>query len=126
MKLSYFRNQNVPIVRTIGVDKEVPLSVVRWLMVLAFGRAEELKEKGMEASYFQVFNVKSERTSNENIKYSVEMTQEQPDYTSNYDIELNENKEFNGTVWIIESWNGETENVTINDHYITVLLPCEY
>ena len=59
-------------------------------------------------------------------KCDIIMEQEQPDYVTEHHKIVLGNFMYDGRIYLIESWNGKTENVTPEDHYITLLLPEEY
>lgn len=122
-ELEYFVDRTVPCFITNGVKEVLSTETVLCILNLAFERGEELKSvPDKKASYFQVFNI--EITKDKMI--TVEMVQEQPDIITKHIGYISDAKQFNGRVYIIEDWNGQKENVTVNDHYITILLPSEY
>lgn len=123
--MGYFEKANVPMLITSGVKHKVPMNVCSWLFDLAFKRQKELAKKGIETSYFQVFNVTSKCDGSKTC-YKVSMEQEQPDYTTVHRKIFHGVSKFNNKLWLIEAWNGKKEKLTPDDRYITLLLPDEY
>lgn len=120
--LKYFKDVTVPCVMTHGVHERLTDEMVKVLFTLGFMRGKEETNNFNATAYFQVFDIKTKK----NTMY-VKMSQEQPDIITEYKVELKTAaKKFNGRIYLIETWNGKTENVTIDDHYITLLLPSEY
>lgn len=126
MKLEYFNNIDVPMYITRGVNESIPKELCQELIALAFQRKVELDKKGMETSYFQFITIKTSEYEGIFTKCNIIMEQEQPDYTSEHCRIILGNFKFNERLYLVESWNGKTENVTPEDHYITLLLPEEY
>lgn len=124
--LKYYNDLTVPIFMTHGVKDSLPCELTMWMLTLAFERSVILHKKEMNTSYMQVYKIKSEKMPDGYVRYIIEMEQEQPDYTSAHKAVFPTSQEFNGTVWLMESWNGKTENIKLDDHYITMLLPEEY
>lgn len=117
-KLKYFKDGDVPCFITQGIKNVLSKEVVFRLIELAYERSE----KHEETAYFQVYDIEGR---NNTVK--VKLSQEQPDIITEHEVKLKFSKcKFKGRVYLIESWNGATENVTVNDHYITMLLPSEY
>lgn len=117
-KLKYFKDGDVPCLVTQGIKDVLPAEMAFRLLELAYKRSAQYEE----TSYFQVFDIEG---NNHTVK--VKMSQEQPDIVTEHEISLRISKcNFKGKVYLIESWNGKTENVTMEDHYITILLTTEY
>ena len=126
-KLEYFANENVPMVVTRGIQTKLSQRLIGGLFGLVFERKKELNELGLDMDYFQVFNIESENVFNDSATaYKITMEQEQPKYKSVCYVMESGGYTFSGNVWVIENWNGKTENVTPDDHYITMLFPSEY
>lgn len=126
MRLEYFSNVDIPMLITRGVKERISKELCQNLFALAFQRKVELDKKGMVTAYFQLFTVKTSKYNNMFTKCDITMEQEQPDYETKHTKIVLGNFRFNGSLYLIESWNGKTENLTLDDHYITLLLPEEY
>ncbi|MFG6344652.1 MAG: DUF960 domain-containing protein [Lachnospiraceae bacterium] len=126
MKLEYFNNIDVPMYMTRGVKENIPNELCQDLIALAFQRKAKLDKKGIETAYFQLFTIKTKKYNDMFTKCDIIMEQEQPDYVTEHHKIVLGNFMYDGRIYLIESWNGKTENVTPEDHYITLLLPEEY
>ncbi|MBO5386871.1 MAG: hypothetical protein J6A59_01830 [Lachnospiraceae bacterium] len=126
-KLDYFANENVPMVVTQGVQTKLSQRLIAGLFGIVFQQKEKLNKLGIEMDSLQVFTVEAEHAFDDNVTvYKITLEQEEPKYKSvTYAMEEG-GYTFSGKVWVIESWNGKTENVTLDDHYITMLFPSEY
>ena len=125
-ELKYFRDETVSMFITPGVKESIPAELCMKLFSLAFQRAVELERKDMETSYFQLFTIKASPYKGMFTRCDVTMEQEQPDYETQHKVMIMGNFIINERLYLIESWNGKTKNVTPEDHYITLLLPEEY
>lgn len=125
-ELRYFENVDVPMMMTSGVNEELHQELVQCLVACAFKQSKELKSQGKVMDYFQLVEIESEQFMDEEwTRYKWTMRQDDGSEVTGRKV-LQSDKRFIGKVYIIESWNGKTENVTPDDHYITVLLPEEY
>ena len=126
--LKYFVDQTVQTFITSGVHRSLSVGLIQELFSLCFQRGISLQNQGLAASYFQVFRITSETSKESTMtQYKITMEQEQPDYESKHMKEITFGKSFNGSIWVIENWNGvPKDKATVDDHYITMLLPEEY
>ncbi|MBR4981932.1 MAG: hypothetical protein IKY94_05180 [Lachnospiraceae bacterium] len=123
--LKYFCTTNIPITITAGVKERVPINVISLIFNVAFQNAAVIRSVKQNVDYFQVINVEYVDEP-DNKGYSIKIMQENPFFEMEYFFEDEEGIEFNGKLYLIESWNGKTENFTPDDHYITLLFPEEY
>ena len=124
--IKYFKDVEVPMLMTAGVNEKLPKQLVQSIVHSVFLGSRELEAEGKEADYIQVCNITCESPNGAFYQYKWTLRQDDEVTSKEYRKKLLFGQVFNGTVWIIESWNGKTENVTLDDHYITVLLPEEY
>lgn len=126
MKLEYFNSVDVPIFITRGVNESISKELCQQLFALAFQRKAELDKKGMETDYFQLFTIKTSKYNEMFTRCDIIMEQEEPNYQTEHIKIVLGSFQFDGRIYLMENWNGKTENVTVDDHYITMLLPSEY
>lgn len=113
----WFSDKEVPIFMTCGVNEKIPKEIVQCILDMSFERG-----KTGEADYFQFFDIESISEG-----FIIKMQQENPEMITECILTTKTDKEFTGRVYCIETWNGvEKHKATIDDHYITVLLPEEY
>lgn len=120
-KLKYFKDSTVPTFMTIGIQRELPEKLIPWLLSLPFSISLR-NEFDMDS--FLILDIEAEETEAGTL-FGIKLTQEEPEKTLIFRIELN-CKPWSGRVYIIETWNGEKVSKTLDDHYITILLPSEY
>lgn len=120
-ELNYFQTFDVPLIVTNSVYSEVPKELIQYLFSMAFYRG---KVFGNDTAYMQVFNVRCEENDGRTL-FIVSMEQENPDMTTVGFMSAGCEK-WSGTIWLIESWNGNKENPEPDEHYITMLFPEEY
>lgn len=124
-RLNYFSSTNIPICMTAGVKERVPINVIGLIFEVAFQNAAVIRSVKQYVDYFQVFNV--EYVDKPDKKgHNIKIMQEDPFFEMEYFFEDDEYIGFNGKLYLIESWNGKTENLIPDDHYITLLFPEEY
>ena len=123
--LKYFSTINIPITITAGVKERVPINVIGLIFNIAFQNAAVIRSVNQYVDYFQVINVKYVDEPDKK-GYNIKIMQENPFFEMEYFVETDEDIVFNGKLFLIESWNGKTENLTPDDHYITLLFPEEY
>jgi hypothetical protein len=125
--LHYFEDITVPMVQTIGISNVLPVDLACELLTVCFVRAKLLRATGLEADYFQFFDIEGSAVNDKLCKFEIKMTQEQPEVKTKFTRIYKTDKVFSGRVYVIESWNGTPrEKATDDDHYITILLPEEY
>jgi len=125
-KFEYFANENVPITVTNGVQEKLSRKLIGCLLELVFERKKELDRLGVKMNELQVFTIETEQAFNDTVTvYKITIKQEKPECKSvNYAMEGG-GYTFSGKVYVIENWNGKKENVTLDDHYISMCLPSE-
>lgn len=120
-KIEYFRNTDIPMFMTCGIKEKLPVELSCWLFSLPFSISNN---SSLMMDYLQVLEVETEETDKGTL-FRVTMTQENPEMKLVFSKEL-QCKPWSGKVYIIETWNGSKVSKTIDDHYITILLPSEY
>ena len=120
-KLRYFKDNAVPTFMTIGIQRELPEELIPWLLSLPFSISSRNE---FDIDSFLILDIEAEETEAGTL-FGIKLTQEEPEKTLIFRIELN-CKPWSGRVYIIETRNGEKVSKTLDDHYITILLPSEY
>lgn len=101
-----FNKNNRYVTRGINEEVDIRLQLIMWSVI------DNLKDEGnIELDYLQVFKLRKNGD-----KVIVEQSQEVPEYSSTYEIEL-EDVEFDGEVKVYIIDSGE---------YSTMLYPSEY
>lgn len=120
-KIEYFKDTDIPMLMSIGIKEQLPVELSCWLLALPFSVSTS---SSLKMDYFQVLDVEAEMT-NSGTLFNVTMTQEDPEMKLVFSNEL-QCMPWSGRVYIIETWNGKEVSETIDDHYISVMLPHEY
>ena len=119
--LRYFDDNTIPMFMTSGVQNELPEMLPQLLLSLPFSVS---LRSFLDINCFLVLDIEAEATEN-GAFFRIKMTQEEPEMTLRFSVEL-PCEVWSGRVYIIETWNGEKDSKTLDDHYITILLPSEY
>lgn len=120
-EIQYFRNTDIPMLMTCGIKEKMPAELSCWLLTLPFSVSTY---SSLKMDCFQRLEVEAKIT-NSGTLFNVTMTQENPDMKLVFSKKL-QCTPWNGNVYIIETWNGKKVSETMDDHYITILLPSEY
>ncbi|MCM1221667.1 MAG: hypothetical protein NC548_45030 [Lachnospiraceae bacterium] len=125
-RLKYFRDASVKMFTTRGVKNELPAELCQHIFTIAFQRAKELEAKGIETDCYLFITVKTEKYNGMFTRCNITIEQEQPEYETKHKVLILGDFKINTRLYLIESWNGKTVDVTPEDHYITLLFPREY
>lgn len=119
--LRYFDNVEVPIFATHGINSKLPKELITFMLDIVFHKANVLRMLGEDVDYFQCLEIESKSNG-----FNVTVPENGFYGRHSYFLEYTGDKKYTGKVYIIESWNGKTVDVELDDHYITILLPEEY
>ena len=119
--LRYFDNPEVPIFATHGINDKLPKELMDFMLDIVFHQANVLRMLGEEVDYFQCLEI--ERKTD---VFKVVLPENGIYERHCFFLPYTGDKTYSGKVYIIESWNGKTVDVELDDHYITILLPDEY
>ena len=139
-RLTYYEDSEVPVFITNALSEELSPDLQELLyravmevseqygesfpkMISAeFGQKKVIEEKNEFIGLFNIFDESEQSTS-----YVVELRLYGDDNTVIYytDRSFNEEQRIS-QVYIIKKWNGKTENLKIDDHYIVMIKPEEY
>lgn len=139
-RLTYYEDSEVPVFITNALSEELSPDLQELLYRAVMEVSEqygELAHKTMTAEFRQkkvtearnefagLFNIFDE--SEQSTRYEVELRLYGDDNTVIYytDRSFNEEQRIS-QVYIIKKWNGKTENLKIDDHYIVMIKPEEY
>lgn len=124
--LEYFKDFDVPKYVTSGIKESVPQKIINYIFAIVYMRHDILKKKGISMNYLQICNVSSKVFPSGTTEYTIDVSQETDNYITRHVKFLTSTDTFNGRILVVENWNEKTENVTDEDHYITMLLSEEY
>lgn len=119
--LRYFDDPGVPIFATHGVNDKLPKELMDFMLDIVFHQANVLRILGEDVEYFQCLEIEYKTNG-----FEVILPENGIYERHSYFLPYTGDKRYSGKVYIIESWNGKTVDVELDDHYITILLPEEY
>lgn len=124
--LPYYKDPDVPRFVTCGISRKLPDIVVGLLYWELYNYANDIRRAGGRVDYLTVIKIESKRINHGLCSYHYTMSQESTTVVKSDTKVLPVNKIFNGTIWAIETWNGNPKPKIPDEHYLMLLFPSEY